>query len=208
MNTANNLANIEMLSDVDLMEVLCAGCNDALAILFKRHSALVFHTAKVILRDDGEAEETVQRVFLDIFRAARQFDSRRGTFTTWLLQYAYHRSFDRRTHLQANHFYDLNELDDQIGNFSFLPPQEVNCLVEQALAILEPHQRKVIELTYFEGLTALEIAERTGDSASSVRHNLYRGLKKMRIALSEPRRITVNFTSESKMSLEPFGELV
>ena len=27
-------------------------------------------------------------------------------------------------------------------------------MVEQVLALLEPHQRKVIELTYFEGLTA------------------------------------------------------
>ena len=110
------------------------------------------------------------------------------TFTTWLLQYAYHRSFDRRAHLQANHFYDLSDFDDQAptalfygaGHLLCLPRQEVVCLVEQALAILGPHQRKVIELTYFEGLTAQEIADKTGDSASSVRHHLYRGMKKVR----------------------------
>ena len=158
-------SRLRTLTDGDLMEALCAGCNDALTVLFERHSALVFHTARAILRDDGEAEETVQRVFLDIFRAAKQFNSSRGTFTTWLLQYAYHRSFDRRAHLQANHFYDLNEFDELAptelfygaGHLLCLPQQEVVCLVEQALAILEPHQRKVIELTYFEG------SDRSGD---------------------------------------------
>jgi len=199
-------SRLRTLTDADLMEALCAGCNDALAVLFERHSPLVFRTARVILRDDGEAEETVQRVFLDIFRAKSQFNANRGTFTTWLLQYAYHRSFDRRAHLQANHFYDLSEFDDlaptalfyRAGHLLCLPRQEVVCLVEQALAILEPHQRKVIELTYFEGLTAVEIAEKTGDSASSVRHNLYRGLKKVRDVLLETKRCRATSASERK----------
>jgi|SRR5579872_6036823 len=201
-------SRLRTLADADLMEALSAGCNDALAVLFERHSALVFHTARAILRDDGEAEEAVQRVFLDIFRAARQFNPGRGNFTTWLLQYAYHRSFDRRAHLKANHFYDLNDFEDLVptalfygaGHLLCLPRQEIVCLVEQALAILEPHQRKVIELTYFEGLTALEIAEKTGDSASSVRHNLYRGLKKVRDALLETKRVGASAASERKAS--------
>ena len=201
-------SRLRTLPDADLMSALCMGCNDALAVLFERHSPLVFRTARAILRDDGEAEETVQRVFLDIFRAAKQFNSDRGTFTTWLLQYAYHRSFDRRAHLQANHFYDLSEFDDLAstalfygtGHLLCLPRQEVVCLVEQALAILEPHQRKVIELTYFEGLTAQEIAEKTGDSASSVRHNLYRGLKRVRDTLMETKRARANAASERKTS--------
>src|SRR5260370_19852827 len=201
-------SRVRALEDADLMTVLCAGCNDALAVLFERHSPLVFRTARVILRDDGEAEETVQRVFVDIFRARSQFNCNRGTFTTWLLQYAYHRSFDRRAHLQANHFYDLSEFDDLAptalfygaGHLLCLPRQEVVCLVEQALAILEPHQRKVIELTYFEGLTAQEIADKTGDSASSVRHHLYRGVQELRDALLDTKRARATSASERKTS--------
>src|SRR5258708_9346655 len=201
-------SRLRALADGDLMRVMCAGCNDAVAVLFERHSPLVFSTARVIIRDDGEAEETVQRVFLDIFRARSQFNSNRGTFTTWLLQYAYHRSFDRRAHLQANHFYDLSEFDDLAptalfygaGHLLCLPRQEVVCLGDQAVAPPKPHQRKVIELTYFEGLTALEIAEKTGDSASSVRHNLYGGLKKVRDTLLETNRPRATSASERKTS--------
>jgi hypothetical protein len=49
-------SRLRALTDADLMESLCAGCNDALAVLFERHSPLVFRTARVILRDDGEAD--------------------------------------------------------------------------------------------------------------------------------------------------------
>jgi len=189
-------SRLRTLTDEDLMAALRMGCNDALAVLFERHSALVFRIARAILHDDGEAEETVQRVFLDVFRAVNQFNRDRGSFKTWLLQYAYHRSINRRQHLQANRFYSRDELNElmpaelfcEAGHLLCLLPQEVVCLVEQVLATLESRQRRVIELTYFEGLTAEEIAKKTGDSASSVRHNLYRGLAKLRNVLQETSR--------------------
>jgi hypothetical protein len=61
-----------------------------------------------------------------------QFNPDRGTFKTWLLQYAYHRSIDRPQHLQANRFYSRDELDDLMpaelfsgpGHLLCLPPQE------------------------------------------------------------------------------------
>lgn len=186
-------SRLQSLSNEDLMAALRMGCNDALAVLFERHSPQVFRIARAILHDDGEAEETVQRVFLDVFRAVNQFKPDRGSFKTWLLQFAYHRSLNRREHLQANRFYSWDELSELMpaelfcgtGHLSCLLPQEMVCLVEQVLATLESRQRRVIELTYFEGLTAEEIANRTGDSASSVRHNLYRGLAKLRNVLQE-----------------------
>lgn len=99
---------LRSLADDDLMQALRIGCNDALAVLFERHSTLVFRIARSILRDDGEAEETVQRVFLDVYKAANQFNSDRGTFKTWLLQYVYYRTINSR-HLESNHFYlELN----------------------------------------------------------------------------------------------------
>jgi RNA polymerase sigma-70 factor, ECF subfamily len=186
------------LSDEELMRALCAGCGDALAVLFERHSALVFRIARAILRDDGEAEETVQRVFLEIYRAKTQFSSDRGPFISWLRQLAYSRSLDRRSHLRRNHFYRNGELNDLTiaelfhgaGSLVFSTPQEIAFLVEQMLNLLDSRQRSVIEMTYFEGLTAIEIAERTGETAPAVRHHLYRGLLKLRNALLETKKVS------------------
>jgi len=199
---------LRTLTDVRLMAALCMGCNDALAALFERHSPLAFGIARSILRDDGEAEEVVQRVFLEVFRAANQFNPERGSFTTWLLQYVYHRSIDRKTHLRNNWVYNHEQLFEEIPAEQFhgvgrrlcLPPQELACLVEEVLAKLQPHVREVVELTYFEGLTAEEIAQKTGATAPSVRKNLYRGLSKLRSLLLESSRTKVPASAKRKAS--------
>lgn len=78
-------SRLRTLNDAELMEALCSGCNDALAILFDRHHALVLQIARAAFSNDDEAEETVQRVFLDVFRAASEFNPDLGSFKTWLL---------------------------------------------------------------------------------------------------------------------------
>jgi RNA polymerase sigma-70 factor (ECF subfamily) len=184
---------LRALSDLELVNSLRDGCNDALAVLFERHSPLVFHIARTIVKDDGEAEETVQQVFFDLFRAIGQFNPQRGTFKTWMLQFAYHRSINRREHLLSRKFYNSKELDEVIcgevlnGNQSLrhLSPPETARFIEQMLAALKPLQRRVIELTYFEGFTAEEIAAKIGETAVVVRHHLYRGLSKLRCILLE-----------------------
>jgi hypothetical protein len=46
---------LRALTDAELMDALRCGCNDALATLFERHSALVFQIARGSLCSDGEA---------------------------------------------------------------------------------------------------------------------------------------------------------
>src|SRR5258708_27362894 len=97
---------MQRLCDEDLMFCLRAGQSDALAILFSRYERLVLSVALRIVRDPGEAEDVTQTVFLDIFRAAAQFDPAKGTTKVWLLQYAYHRAIHRKQHLELRSFYD------------------------------------------------------------------------------------------------------
>jgi RNA polymerase sigma-70 factor, ECF subfamily len=186
-------------SDENLMEDLQAGEADALTVLFHRHSPLVFGVAYRVLHDSGEAEEAVQQVFLDLFRSRQNFDPNKGTFKTWLLMFAYHRTFNRRRHLCAARFYDSHEIEAGIPEsleagrraFPFSAP-ETAVLVQEGLALLQPRQRRTIELVYLEGLTAEEISLRTGESVRVVRHNLYRGLEKLRMLLcgqSTPRSL-------------------
>jgi len=79
---------LRALTDAELMDALRCGCNDALATLFERHSALVFQIVRGSLCSDREAEATVRRVFGDVFQAKDEFNSDRDSFTTWLLKQA------------------------------------------------------------------------------------------------------------------------
>ena len=102
--------DISNLSDQEIMQCVAAGRQDALTALFDRYNHLVFNVALRIVRDPGEAEEVVQTVFLDIYRAAANFDPRKGIPKVWILQYAYHRALHRKRHLISNHFYHWEEL--------------------------------------------------------------------------------------------------
>ena len=177
-------------SDENLVADLLASEADALTVLFERHGALVFRIARRILRNDAEAEDAVQQVFLDVYRAAEQFEPEKGSFKSWLLMFTYHRTFNSRRQLRTHGFYNTNSLEEVprefiegvLRPFPFAPT-EVVILVEEGLKLIQPRQRRVIELTYYEGLTAEQASEVTGESVRVVRHNLYRGLERLRSVL-------------------------
>jgi RNA polymerase sigma-70 factor (ECF subfamily) len=186
-------AELECLSDDQLMARLQAGCHDALAVLFDRYHRLIFSIALKILRDPGEAEDVMQNVFLDIFRAMAQFDPSRGSTKVWMSQYAYHRAISRRQYLNTRRFYSQEGFEDVesvlpqsnsvVGKFT---PGELKHMLKEGLATLNAPQRRVIELASYEGLSMQEIADKTGESLVNVRHHYYRGLRKLRSLLAGP----------------------
>jgi len=194
-----------LCSDEELADQLQSGNADALAVLFKRHGPLLFSIARRILRNDAEAEDAVQQIFLDVFRSIHQFNLEKGTFKSWLLMFAYHRTFNSHRSQRASRFYDTESLDEaslgQQSVRSFLSGSsaaENKILVEQVLRSLQPRQRRTIELVYYEGLTAEEVAVSTGEGVRVVRHNLYRGLDKLRKAFREREQIRAASQGKSK----------
>jgi RNA polymerase sigma-70 factor, ECF subfamily len=177
------------LTDEQLVVALLGGEQDALTVLFDRYSKLIFSVAMRIVNDPGEAEEVVQTVFLDFFRGLATFDQNKGILRVWLLQYAYHRALNRRRHLAASRFYKWVDLDSAASQpkLSWNPGDvaEVARLTNQLMNSLKPRQREVLELTYFDGLTAEEISIKLDESVNVVRHELYRSLAKLRTLVSQ-----------------------
>jgi RNA polymerase sigma-70 factor (ECF subfamily) len=169
--------DLQDASDPELVCQWLAGNHDAFAVIVDRYQRLVFSVAVRIVKDEAEAEDVVQIVFLDIFRKVGNFDPSRGTLKVWVLQYAYTRSMNRRHHLEQRQFYSNVELDDlepsdlstrQVGRGAFSPGGAAR-LVEEGLAPLNDKQREAIELIYFEGLKFAEAVEKTGESLPQLR---------------------------------------
>jgi RNA polymerase sigma-70 factor (ECF subfamily) len=177
------------LTDEALARVLHGGNAEALTVLFERHASSLFRVARRILRNEAEAEDAVQQIFLDVFRSIQQFDPEKGGFKAWLLLFAYQRISNCRRSLTANRFFDSDPFDELLPAVFPLTERslgyslpEMSLLVEQVMSTLRPRQRRTIELIYYEGLTAEEVSKRTGETVRVVRHNLYRGLEKLRKA--------------------------
>jgi len=187
-------SHLTRLSDEVLMSHVEAGHGDALAVLFDRFHRLIFNIAFKVLRNVAEAEDVLQTVFMEIYRDAAQFDPAKGTIRVWLLQYAYHRSFNRQRYLNVRRFEhaaDVKVVDRRDADEFFLANSvsltfaERKLLVRQALGILSESQRRTLELAFFEGMSVHEISQRTGESVGNVRHHYYRGLSKLRALLHD-----------------------
>jgi RNA polymerase sigma-70 factor, ECF subfamily len=177
----------KFLSDETLVEALQDGDADALTVLFERHGPRLLGVALRILRNDAEAEDAVQQTFFDVFRSIEKFDPSKGSFKTWLFMFGYQRIFNCRRSLSVNRSFDTDSFDELLiehhpdsGSSGRLSSADTAILIEQILKCIQPRQRRTIELVYYEGLTAEEIATRTGETVRVVRHNLYRALEKLR----------------------------
>jgi len=178
-------------SDDRLMERLREGSKEALASLFRKHARAVRSVAYRILRNEAEADDLVQEVFLFIFRKAALFDSSQGAARSWIFQVAYHRAFDRRRYLHSRHFYTSQDLEeasrrsaDPRGELRFHEVSMEGILGKQLAARfnarLTPEQQETIRLFFFEGYALKEIAQLTGRSLVNVRQHYYRGLARLR----------------------------
>ena len=181
-----SFAALSLVHDLAIMEQLKAGNGDALAVLYDRYYNAVLGVGLRILRDRGEAEDILQNIFLEVSEKVGQFDPARGTVLVWLMQYAYTRSINRRNYLLVRSFYanvamgDLSESEQGALRLYSEAPQECVRFVREALALLNENQRRTIEMVHFEGLNLKDVAERTAQSFSNVRHHYYRGMAKLK----------------------------
>jgi RNA polymerase sigma-70 factor, ECF subfamily len=172
---------------------------EALEILMERHAARVYRVAFGITRNDADAEEVVQDVFLSLFEKIAAFEER-AALGTWLYRVATNTALLRRRGKRL----ELEvSLEDQLPTFrddghragerSFLLADwsasaedgllsdETQALVRRAIDMLPPHYRAVVMLRDVEELSNEETAEILGEPVSSVKSRLHRA----RMALRE-----------------------
>ena len=171
-------------SDEGLIRRIVEGEESALGILYDRYGGLVYSVAKHVLRDSGAAEEVLQDIFHQLWRNAANFNSSRGSLSSWLLVMARNRSIDRARRRTSQ----LEEEDTaslpgpSLDIESEAAQKEMAARVRAALQALPEAQRVAMELAYFEGLTQSEIAQRTGDPLGTVKTRLRSALASLRTA--------------------------
>jgi RNA polymerase sigma-70 factor (ECF subfamily) len=171
-------------SDEVLLALAGNGDKEALSVLFQRHSRTVYNISRRILKDNSEAEDLVQELFLFVFQKAHSFDAAKASGASWVIQMAYHRAIDRRRYLSFRQHYRSQELDEDrlIGIRGQISIDDLagKALLASFRKELSPHQQKTLELHFFEGYSFHEIAEKTGETLGNVRNHYYRGLERLR----------------------------
>ncbi|MGZ8603127.1 MAG: sigma-70 family RNA polymerase sigma factor [Actinomycetota bacterium] len=178
--------------DLELHRRLSGGDRAAFDELYERYGAAAYGLALRITAQEAIAQEVVQDAFLALWRAPEAFDPARGAFRAFFLSLVHHRAVDavrreerlRRRNERASNLEPVRGEDvaDEVVEGAYLNVRRKQ--VREALTILPPEQRRVVELAYFGGYTQSRIAETLGIPIGTVKTRTLAAMRKLRLALA------------------------
>lgn len=170
--------------DVALIEAMAGGDRAALASLYDRHASTLLALGLRILRNRGEAEDLLHDVFLEVWRAAKDYDTSRGRVRTWLVIRMRSRALDVVKSARVSRRTDDDTVVAQVVAADDPSASPDRARVRAALGEVPADQRAVLELAYFDGLSCSEIADRIAVPIGTVKSRLAAGLSKLRLTLA------------------------
>ncbi len=169
-------------TDEQLIEALKAGQTEALGEIYDRYVSLVYNLALRLLRNANEAEDLTQEIFIAL---PRLYDGKRGSLGTFLSMVTRSRAIDRlrkrnnRKQILTRWQNCLSPTVTESVPFEQAAMAERRAQVQEALAQLPEKHRRVLELSYYEGLSQSEISQHLGIPLGTVKSWARRGLLKL-----------------------------
>ena len=158
----------------NLVRAVLAGNRDLFGRLYQLYAPLV-HGVLLARLPRSEVEDMVQEIFLHALRKLHTLRDPRA-FGPWIAMIARNRSMD--FHRRSRETVEVTD-DLQSSDSSGARAEEIVDIIRT----LPDAYRETLVLRLVEGMTGPEIATRTGLTAASVRVNLHRGMKLLRIKL-------------------------
>ncbi len=161
--------------------------------LVTKHRGRIYAMIYNMVKNDADAWDLSQEVFIKAWKALPKFESR-ARFSTWIFRISHNVVYDwlRKRHIQGD-----GELNDEVFDASRIEPgaltapkhdqrpdealeqSELQGRINDALGKLSDEHREVIVLREVQGLDYKEIAEIIGSSLGTVMSRLYYGRQKL-----------------------------
>jgi len=156
------------------------GDRDAIRFLYIRYSGNVYGYVRSIVRDDREAEDLTQQVFMKLMTVIVKYSDYGVPFSGWLLRLARNVALDHLRRRRPTPTEDVLGIDSHVDEGSRERARDLHA----ALATLPEEQRTVMVMRHVVGLSPPEIAEHMGRSESSIHGLHHRGRRALREELS------------------------
>lgn len=181
------MSNVERMEETDgqLIVRIARGDRSAFEELHARYRRAVLGLALRRIGDRGRAEDATQDAFVALWRSARTYDPARGNGTAWLYAVARNAITDRLRRTPEPAAELAEGASGEPG-----PPDEAEASwtawrVHRALEVLPEHERPVIELAYWGGLSQSEIADKLQIPLGTVKTRTRSALARLADVLEE-----------------------
>ena len=166
-----------------ILQRIATGDQSAVQDCIKSYGGLVWSLARRMLRNQDDAEDAVQEIFLDVWKNASRFDPAQASETTFVAMIARRRLIDKIRHTQRR--ISADSIDEVLAEPSTRDDKVMQTNVEareaaKALDQLRPEQRQVLQLSIVHGLSHQEIADSIGMPLGTVKTHARRGIIQVR----------------------------
>jgi len=143
--------------------------------LYEKYSQDIFKYSFSILKDEDEAKDAVQEVFVKYAENENSF-KRNCSYKTWLLVLTRNYCFNKTKSKGFNNA----SLEEETYNKTYETDYDTKITIREALMKLNPGDNELIYLREYENYSYKEIAEITEQSLENVKIKIFRARKKLR----------------------------
>lgn len=170
---------------------LVRGDETALDALYDRWVDRVSSIAAHVLSSSDMADDVVERTFTQIWKDAARYDAERGSVAAWIVTIARSQALTLRRaegrrlrHDEMRSQFLLDEgMITAASPLHELEASEDRQIIRGAMSRLPDEQERVVRMTFFEGLSQAEIAERLGIPLGTVKTRVRLAFAKLRATL-------------------------
>ncbi|GAB3811007.1 RNA polymerase sigma factor [Pontibacter rugosus] len=148
------------ITEEELVALLHAGDTKAVSMLYDMYSATLYGVILQIVKVEETAEDVLQEAFVKIWNSFHSYDAGKGRLFTWMINVCRNLAIDKIRSKQHRVSLNTREIPASpradMGTESF-KPEHIG--LREITEKLNPDQKQIIDLMYFEGLTQSEIAD-------------------------------------------------
>lgn len=173
-----------LVSESVLLEKLISRDQQAFQWLYDQYSAALYGVVLRIVRDEEQAQDLLQDIFVKIWKNLDSYDASKGRLFTWMLNVARNTSIDA---LRARKTQPSNAIRTDEDNVYIVDrqhnteqPNSDHIGVQEIVGRLRPERKQLIDLVYFGGYTHEEAAEELNLPLGTVKTRIRAALQELK----------------------------
>jgi RNA polymerase sigma-70 factor (ECF subfamily) len=181
---------MENRTDEYYIREILKGDSGSFSFLVEKYQHMVYSLSMKILGNREEAEDSAQEAFLKAYNSLRFFNGR-SSFKTWFFRIVYNNAISKKR-LQKKYEYRIEDIhlsdselavtENAINKFQ---TEDRSKYLALGLDKLDPEERGLLNLYYYEEIPMDEIAVITGLSLSNTKVKIFRSRKHLLTELTK-----------------------